>query len=71
MVKVVPSTDAHCITVSPKRVDEVVGEINALAKDAPVPRADVEKLAAAYLDQYQYAWRAWRVCGSVVTPVTP
>ncbi len=65
MIRVVPSSDAHCLTKAPNGVVDVVDELKAMARTAPPSWSQVDRLAAGYLDQYQYAWRTWRVCGTV------
>ena len=60
---VVPG-DPHCLTQPPPAVDPVVRELAALPAGAAGTRAQLDRLAAAYLAAVQYNARAWRACGS-------
>lgn len=68
VVKVVPSSDPHCLTQQPKAIADVVAELKALPKTDPGTRAQLERLADGYADAYAYAWRAWRLCGTLPEP---
>lgn len=63
-VRVVPGSP-HCLTQPPPKVPAIVDEISKVEPGEPASRKMQDELADYTIAVTKYAFRAWRLCGTV------